>query len=167
MRSEISGLLGSDIQLLHQPPTFFILFVYEPGELRAAAADRLLDEAKAAARFPPDLTFLFHPTRPREPDPAAGRSDRAPGGAAEVGGRRQRPGLRKNSCIGWRSSAPSLSDFPRANAKADRQETAGTPGTAATAATEPPPVTRPSRRRPMPEGGTGGSTLWRRKRPEA
>ena len=42
MKAGIPGLLGFDIQFLRQPPVFFVLFVYEPGELRAAAADRLL-----------------------------------------------------------------------------------------------------------------------------
>src|SRR6516225_11594664 len=35
-------LLGFDIQLLRQPSVFFVLFLYEPGELRTAATDRLL-----------------------------------------------------------------------------------------------------------------------------
>ena len=35
-------LLGFDIKFLRQPPVFFIPFVYEPGKLRAAAAELLL-----------------------------------------------------------------------------------------------------------------------------
>jgi hypothetical protein len=41
---------GITSQFLRQPPVFFILFVREPGKLRAAAADRLLVGCRDSGR---------------------------------------------------------------------------------------------------------------------